>query len=91
MGSAHSLPGGSSGGYRCRNGDLTSGSVSREAKSARRPDARLAAGEGAEPGDRFAGAAIPRGFGLEEAQHPLRAVRRPHGDELPVSLAQRLR
>jgi hypothetical protein len=46
MGSAPSLPGGSSGGYGCRNGDLTSGSVSPEGKAAGRPDAKLATGEG---------------------------------------------
>jgi hypothetical protein len=46
MGSAHSLPGGSGGGYRCQSSDLTSGSVSRESKAAGPPDAKVATGEG---------------------------------------------
>ena len=37
------------------------------------------------------GAAIPRSFRLEQSQHPLRAVRRPHRHDPPVSFAQCLR
>jgi hypothetical protein len=36
-------------------------------------------------------AAVPRSFRLEQSQCPLRAVRRPHRDDPPVSFAQCLR
>jgi hypothetical protein len=54
-------------------------------------DAKLATGKGPKPGDGITGAAIPRSFRLEQSQHPLRAVRRPHRDDPPISFAQRLR
>jgi hypothetical protein len=54
-------------------------------------DAKLATGKGACLCDRITGAAIPRGFRLEQSQHPLRAIRRPRGDDSPVGFAQRLR
>ncbi len=37
------------------------------------------------------GAAIRRSLRLEQSQHPLRSVRRPHRDYPPVNFAQRLR
>ena len=54
-------------------------------------DLELATSEGSRPGDRVPGAAVVWSFRLERPQHPLRAVRRPPGDNPPVAFAQRLR
>ena len=54
-------------------------------------DVKLATSKRTCPIDGITGAAIPRGFRLEQSQHTLRTVRRPHRDNPPVSLAQRLR
>ena len=54
-------------------------------------DAELATSKGPQPGDGITGAVILWSFCLEQSQHPLRTVRRPHGDDPPVSFAQCLR
>ena len=87
---ARGLPGRSGGGYRGRSAHLTSGCVSDESPPGLR-DAKLAAGKRPKPVDGIARAAIPRSFHLEQSDHPLRAVRRPRGDDPPVGFAQRLR
>ena len=84
------LPGRSGGGHRRGSAHLTSGGVSDDT-SPRLSDAKLATSKGPQPGESITGAAIPRSFRLEQSQHPLRAVRRPHRDDPPVSFAQRLR
>ena len=54
-------------------------------------NAELATSEGPGPGDGLTGPAVRRSFGLEQSQHPLRAVRRPPRDDPTVGFAQRLR
>lgn len=85
------LSGRSGGGRCCGSTDLASGAPVSSPAADLFGDTKLALSEGSRPGDRLSGAAIPRGFRLEQPQHPLRAIRRPHGDDTPVGLAQRLR
>jgi hypothetical protein len=54
-------------------------------------DLKFATSERAGPRNGITRTGIPRGFRLEQSQHPLRAVRRPHRDDPPVSFGQRLR
>ena len=90
MRDACGLPGGSGGRHRCGSAHLTSRGMSDET-AAGLSDAKLATGKGPQPGEGITGAAIPRSFLLEQSQHPLRAVRRPHRNDPAVSFAQRLR
>ena len=78
------------GGHCCGSADLTSGAAILETTADLLRDVKLATSEGSRPGDRLTGPAIPRSFRLEQSQHPLSAVRRPHSDDPPVSFAQRL-
>jgi hypothetical protein len=87
MRDACGLPGRSGGGYRRGCAHLTSGGMSDET-AAGLSNAKLATSKGPQPCDGITRAAIPRSFRLEQSQHPLRAVRRPHRDEPPVSFAQ---
>jgi hypothetical protein len=89
MGDACGLPC-SSGGGRSDVAYLTGGGMS-ETVADSSCDVELATSKGAGPGDGITRAAIPRSFGLEQSQRPLRAVRRPHRDDPPVSFAQCLR
>ena len=82
---------GRSGGRCCSSADLTSHAPIPETATDLFRDAKLAVSEGPRPGDRLSGTGIPRGFRLEQSQHPLRAVRRPPGDDAPVRFAQCLR
>lgn len=84
------LSGRSGGGHRGGNAHLTSGRMSDET-TAGLSDAKLAPSKSPKPGDRITRTAVPRSFPLEQSQHPLRAVRRPHRDDPPLSFAQRLR
>ena len=90
MGDARGLPGRSGGGHRCGSGHLTGGGMSDET-AARFCDGKLATSNGPCLGDGITCAAIPWSLRLEQSQHPLRAVGRPHRDDPPVSLAQCLR
>jgi hypothetical protein len=84
-------PGGPGGSHRCGSAHVTSGSAADETPTDLPGDAQLATGKRACPGDGVAGAAVPRSFGLEQSEHSLRAIRRPHRDDPPVGFAQRLR
>lgn len=90
MRDACGLPGRPGGRYRGRSAYLTRSRSANKSATDLRCGAELAASKGPCPGDGSAGAAIFRSFRLEQPQHPLRAVRRPHGDEPPVSFAERL-
>jgi hypothetical protein len=83
---------GRSGGGRCRgSADLASGAAILKTAADLFCDAKLAAGKGSRAGDRVSGAAIRRGFCLEQSQHPLRAVRRPSRHDPSIGFAERLR
>ena len=83
---AGSLGGGHRGGSRHGTGSATD-------KAAADPvsDVQLPASERPRPGDQGTGAAISRSVSLKHYQHPLRAVRRPRGDDPPITVAQSLR
>jgi hypothetical protein len=81
-----------SGGGRCRGiADLASGAPILKTVADLFRDAKLATGKRSRASDRLSGAAIPRGFRLEQSQHPLRAVRRPSRHDPPIGFAERLR
>jgi len=85
------LAGGTSGSHGGRlAGDLPGGGVSLAGEAPSWPDPKLAPGEGSQPGDRLPRAIIAGGLEFEQAEHPLGAVRRPHGDGPSVILAQGL-
>ena len=90
VGDACGLPSRSGGGHRRGSAHLTSGGMS-DKPAAGLTDAELAIREGPQPGDGISRTAIPRSLRLEQSQHPLRAVRRPHRDDPAVSFAQCLR
>jgi len=92
MRDACGLAGCSGGGHRPWSGDLAGGGVSgaQAGEAAGLFDAQLAIGKGPQPRDGITGAAIPRGFRLEESQNPLRAVRRPRREDPTISFAERL-
>jgi hypothetical protein len=54
-------------------------------------DTEFATSKGPGPGDGITRAAVSGYFGLEQCEHPLCTVGRPHRDDTPVRLAQRLR
>ena len=54
-------------------------------------DVKLATAEAPCSRDRLAGAGIASSFGLEQSEHSLRAVSRPHGHDSSFGFAQRLR
>ncbi|MBV8919547.1 MAG: hypothetical protein JOZ76_15885 [Bradyrhizobium sp.] len=54
-------------------------------------DAKLTTCERPGPGDGIPRAAIIGSCGLEQSQHPLRAVSSPRRDDPPIGFAQRLR
>jgi hypothetical protein len=85
------LPGRSGGGHCCGSAHLASGGTIDKAAADLVRDAKLATSKSPRPGDRLTGAAILRGLRLEQSQHPLRAVRRPHRDDPAISFAQCLR
>jgi hypothetical protein len=85
------LTSGSGGGCCCWSLHVTSGATTDEAAADLFGDAKLATSKGPRPGDRVTRAAILRSFRLEQSQHPLRTVGRPHRDDPPVSFGQCLR
>ena len=91
VGNGCGLPGCLGGSGRRRSGNLTRGGASEEATPDLVRDIELATGKSPRPGDGIAGTAITWSFRFEQPQHALRAVRRPPGDDPPVSLAQCLR
>jgi hypothetical protein len=91
VGDARGLPRGSRGGRRCGSPNVTSAASSDKSAVDRFGDAELATSESPRPSDRVKGAAIVRSLGLEQPQHPLCTVRRPHRDDPPIAFAQRLR
>ena len=91
MGNARGLSRSSRGGRRCRSLNGASGATSDESAADQFGDAELATSESPCPQDRVTGPAIVRSFGLEQPQHPLCTVRRPHRDDPPIGFAQRLR
>ena len=85
------LSGRSGCGRCCRSAQLTSGARIFKTAADRFRNVKLATSEGSRPRNGLSGTAIPRSLCLEQSQHPLRAGRRPHSDDPPVSFAQRLR
>jgi len=75
----------SGGGHRCGSAHLTSGDTTDKTPTDLLRDAKLAPSKGPRLGDGVTSAAIPGSFCLEQSQHPLRAVRRPHRHDPPVS------
>jgi hypothetical protein len=76
---------------RCRRAHLGCGAAAGKPAADLICDVKLAAAEG--PGSRYriAGAGIASSFGLEQAEHSVRAVSRPHGHDSSFGFAQRLR
>ena len=90
VGDRRSLPCGPGGGC-CRGcTHVTSGATTDEA-AADLLGHDVATSKGSRPRDRVPGAAILGSFGLEQPQHPLRAVCCPDRDDPPIAFAQRLR
>jgi hypothetical protein len=87
MRDACGLAGRSGSGHRCGIAHLTRSNTGDITAADLRGDVELATGKGPCPGDGIAGTAISGSFRLKEAQHALRAVRRPRRHDPTVGLA----
>ncbi len=85
------LPCCSGGSGRCRGAHVTRGGAAREPAADLFCDAKLATAEGPCSRDGIAWAAIAWSLRLEQSEHTLRAVSRPHGNDSSVDFTQRLR
>ena len=85
------LPCCSGGSGRCRGVHLTRGGAAREPAADLFCDVKLATAECPCSLDRIAWAGIAWRLRLEESEHTLRAVSRPHGNDSSFGFAQRLR
>ena len=91
MSDACSLPRGFRRCHRRGAAHLTSGGIPNETAADLVGYAKLTTSKGPGPSDGITGAGIPGSLRLEQSQHPLRAIRRPHRNNSSVSPAQRLR
>jgi hypothetical protein len=87
MSDACSLPRRFSGCHRRGVTHLASGRIPNETAADLFGYANLATGKGPGPSDGITGPRIPGGLRLEESQHPLRAIGRPHGNNPPINFA----
>ena len=90
MSDTRSLPRRLGGRHRRGAAHFTSGGIPDETAADQVCDAKLTTSKGPSPRDRITGASIPASLRLEQAQHPLRATRRPQRNNPPVGFAQRL-
>ena len=85
------LPCRSGGSGRCRSAHLTCGCAAGEPAADLFYDVKLATAEGPCSRDRIAGAGIAWSFGLEQSEHSLRTISRPHSNDSSFGFAHRLR
>ena len=81
----------SGGGGRRRSAHLTCGASAGKPAADLVGNVKLAAAEGSGSRDGIAGTGIAWSFHLEQSEHSLRAVSRPHSNDSPFGFAERLR
>jgi hypothetical protein len=91
VGDCCGLPRGAGGSGRCRGAHLTCAGSAGEPAADLFCDVKIATAEGPCSRDGIAGAGIAWGFRLEQSEHSLRAISRPHSNDSPFGFAERLR